>query len=45
MKTPSKYKLNLPCMLMPKGGDDCELRRDTEYRVGGVVVENKKRYR
>ena len=25
--------------------DDIELRRDTEYRVVGVVVEKKKRYR
>ena len=25
--------------------DDIELRRDTEYRVVGVVIEKKKRYR
>jgi len=25
--------------------DDIELRRDTEYRIVGVVVEKKKRYR
>ena len=25
--------------------DDIELRKDTEYRVAGVVVEKKKRYR
>ena len=25
--------------------DDIELRRDTEYRVVGVVVEKKKRYK
>jgi SOS-response transcriptional repressor LexA len=25
--------------------DDTELRRDTEYRVVGVVIEKKRRYR
>jgi len=31
--------------LRVRGDSDIELRKDTEYRVVGVVVEKKKRYR